>query len=825
MKKVRIFNIFAYILLAFSITIFILSFTYDINKYVIYGSFFIAGIDVAALVIQYAYNKLRRHIDWLEERVKLSNSISYRVKLAGEKSFYDMPLGIIVYSNDYTIEWANEYAKKIILSPLVNRKIANINMELDVRMRSQDNFDIDLYGRQYNALVVKEDNILYLTDKTEFKNLEKKYQDRTQATGMLNLDNFDEALASVDAQDKAIKVSEMIGILSDWAEKYDIYIRGYSEKQYIFLMDRSQLEEIIQEQFSVIDDINEYCKKEDLRITVSIGVACKDIPYVDLMDKASELLDLALNRGGNQAVVSVDDNITYYGGKEKGAETRAPVFVRVKTQELCDLISAADHVVIMAHSNMDADGFGASIAMLKIVNSMKKEGFIIFDESLADITVHEVYRDIASEHVGLLNYLVTPEEGLKKIDSKTLLIIVDVQYESLLLDSRIYTKARKVAKIAIVDHHRSNDLAITDYSYLYNKTTSSSSVELIVEMFDYLEDEVTMTTIEASLMLLGIVTDTSNLMYRTSSQTFSVLSKLQMYGAEMTKVQRYLREDFDMYVKRMTILNNVEIVDGQYGIALCANDDIVTRQFIAKVADSLIQVETIKAGFCIGIVPIKDSKDTQIAISARSLDEVNVQMIMERLGGGGHFNNSATQIDGITIDEAKERLINVLKTQDQTGEKMMKVILIKDVRGKGKANDTIELPSGYANYLIRQKLAVLATPDNLNEVKRKMELEKIAQQEELEKMRELKEFLDKQTITIPVRVGVEGKLFGTVSTKQIADEIKNQFDITIDKRVILPDSDKDNKDKAINKLGTYDIPIQLHKEVRANIKLHVVEKQ
>ena len=177
MKKVRILNIIAYILLAFCIAIFVLSFIYEINKYIIYGSFFIAGIDLAALIIQYNYNKLRRHIDWLEERVRLSNSISYRVKLAGEKSFYDMPLGIIVYSNDYTIEWANEYARKISQSPLINRKIANINMELDVRMRSQENFDIELYGKQYNVQVIKDDNIMYLTDKTEFKNLEKKYQD------------------------------------------------------------------------------------------------------------------------------------------------------------------------------------------------------------------------------------------------------------------------------------------------------------------------------------------------------------------------------------------------------------------------------------------------------------------------------------------------------------------------------------------------------------------------------------------------------------------------------------------------------------------------
>lgn len=817
MKKVRILNIIAYILLAFSIAMFVLSFIFEINKYIIYGCFFIAGLDCFALITLYRSNKLHAQIDWLEERVKLSNSISYRVKLAGEKSFYDMPLGIIVYSNDYRVEWANEYARKIFLSQLNDRKFANINMELDVRIRSQENFDIELYGKQYNVTVVKEDNIIFLTDKTEFKKLEKKYLDRTPATGVLSLDNFDEALASLDAQEKALRVSDMIGKLSDWAEKYNIYIRGYSEKQYIFLMDRKQLENIIAEEFDIIDILNDYYKEKDLRITVSIGVACADIPYNDLMDKTNELLDLALNRGGNQAVVSMDDDINYYGGKEKGVETRAPVYVRVKTEDLCDLIKSSERVVIMSHASLDADGFGASIAMLKIVMSLHKEGYIVFDEEQADVTVREVYRDIESEHIGLLNYFVSPTEGLKKINSKTLLIIVDVQYASLLIDKHIYNKA---STIAVVDHHRSNDTAITNYNYLYNKTSSSSSVELIVEMFDYLEEAVTMTSIEASLMLLGIVTDTSNLMYRTSYQTFSVLSKLQMYGAEMPKVQRYLREDFDLYVKRMTILNNVEMVEGRYGVALCSDDDVFTRQFIAKVADNLILVESIKAGFCIGKIP-----DGKIAISARSLDEVNVQIIMEQLGGGGHFNNSATQIPDITIAEARERLIAVLKSQEETGETFMKVILVKDVRGKGKANDVVEMPSGYANYLIRSKMAVLATPDNLNEVKRKTELEKIALQEQLEEMRKLKEFLDKQTITIAVRVGVEGKLFGTVSTKQIADEIKNQFDITIDKRIILPDSDKDNKDKVINKLGTYDIPIQLHKEVRAVIKLHVVEKQ
>ena len=809
MKKVKILLILPYFLIVLALIVLGLSYLIDINKYIVYGSFFIAGIAFFGILTYYRNRSLHKQIDWLEERVKLGNSISYRVKVAGEKSFNEIPLGIIVYSNDYRVEWANNYAKSIFMSTLIERKFANISMELDVKIKSMVDFDIELYGKEYNVTVLKEDNIIFLRDKTEFKKLEKKYYDRTSATGVINLDNYDEAVASIDPQVKALMISDIIGILSAWAEKYDIYIRGYSEKQYLIFMDRSQLDKIINDEFNVIDDVNEYCNKENLRMTASIGVACADVPITELMDKANELLELALNRGGNQAVAEIDGNIRYYGGKVRGADTRVPVYVRVKTEELCDIISKSQQVIIMTHTVTDADALGSSIAALKIAKAMKKEAYIVFNYDVADITVKEVYNDLANEHVGMTNHFINPTDALLRMDDKTLLLIVDVQYSRMLIDERIYRKARKVA---IIDHHRSNDSAIANHSYLYNKTSSSSSVELIVEMFDYLDEDVLVTPMEATLMLLGVITDTSNLMYRTTYQTFSVLSKLQMYGAEMTKVQRYLREDFDMYVKRMNILNNVEMVENKYGIAMCDDKEIFARQFLAKVADSLILVETIKAGFCVGKIG-----ENQVGISARSLDEVNVQLIMEALGGGGHFNNSATQITGITINEAKERLINVLKEQETTGEEIMKVILVKDVKGKGKANDVIEIPSGHANYLIRSKLAVLATPDNLNELKRQNELEKKEAQEHLEAMRELKVFIENNPISVAARVGKEGKLFGTISTKQIVDEMKNKYDINLDKRKIM-------YDKEIDKLGTYEIPIQLHKEVVAKICLHVIEK-
>ncbi len=809
MKKIRIYTIISFIIFFVSIIFLILSFSIDFNTHFINAICLSFGMSFMSIILTPIYNKMHNQIIWLNERVKLGNSISYRVKLAGEKSFNEMPIGIILYSSDYRIEWANKFAKEIFSSDLVERKISNINIELDAKIHTMTEFYIDVYGREYDVNVLKDDNIIFFRDRNDLKRLEKKYIDRTLACGILNLDNFDEALSDVDAQDKAVLIGEMIGIISSWADSYDIYVRGYSDKQFLILMDRIQMDTIINDEFKIINLINDYCEKENLKITVSIGMTSRDINIVEAMDEANEMLELALNRGGNQAVIKIDDDIKYYGGKVKGVDTRVPVYVRVKTEDLCDLIEGSKEVLIMAHTNADADALGGCIAALKIVKSLDKVGHIVFSEDLCDSTCKEVFNEIKSEHVQMLDYFVSPQEALRIIDNDVLLIIVDVQYQKMVIDEKVYKKAKK---IAIIDHHRSNDSAINNYAYLYNKTTSSSSVELIVEMFDYLENEVHVNSFEATLMLLGIVVDTSNLMYRTSYQTFSVLSKLQMYGAEMPKVQRYLREEFDLYVKKINILNNVEMVNNKFGIAIC-DEDIISRDFLAKVADNLIHVESIKAGFCIGRIG-----KNQIGVSARSLDEFNVQMIMERLGGGGHFNNAATQVFNSSILEVKEKLIEILKDVDKMGEKHMKVILIKDVKGKGKVNDVIDIPNGHANYLIKSKLAILASPDNLNELERKNELDKQQALEHLEKMREVKAFIEANPITIGAKVGKEGKLFGTISTKQIVDEVKTEFDISLDKRKIL-------YDKEIDHLGSYIIPIQLHREVVAKINLNVVEKK
>ena len=810
-KKILNIRFVVYLLGIAALVIFLISiFGEEINRYLTYACILVIGVTITISIYSYIKEDAVKKTKWLENRLKLWNSISYKVKVAGEKSFSDMPIGIIVYNDKKMVEWANDYSKTIFRSTLVERELANLNKDLYNKILLYDTFDIDLYGSIFSCTVLRNDNILFLFDKTEYKNLERKYNNRTLAVGIINIDNLDSALNSLDPQEKAMQLSNIMGLLADWCGGLKVYLRGYSEEQYLLLMDRVTLNDVLVDKFKVLDDIREYCDKENLRITLSIGLACEDLPILDLVSLAEEQLQLALNRGGDQVVVNIDGTVNYFGGKTKGIENRSPIYIRVKTEDLVDIIKKADNVLVMSHKNMDADAFGSSIAMTKLVRSLDKQCHIVFDENNIDQTVSIVYKEITSEHLNMLDMFVSTKEALSSINKETLLIIVDTQYEAMVIDQKILQKAKHVA---VLDHHRRSETAISNYVYLYNQTSASSACELVVEMFDFLDDEIELSPVEASLMLLGIMVDTSQLMYRTSYRTFNILGKLQMYGAEIAKVQRFLREDLDKFVERVAILTNLEVVEGRYGIAICDENEQFEQQFLAKIADNAITIDGLQATFCIGVL-----KDGRIGVSARSLDETNVQTKKEKMGGGGHFNNAATQITGSSVQEVRGQLIDILKNKNSEEDEYMKIILIKDVKGKGKEGDIVDIPSGHANYLVRSKQAVLATGDNIKMLEERNEKAKEEAEKHLQEMRKLKEFIEKNPIKIMVNVGKEGKLFGTVSTKQVVDEYRLKYNVTLDKRKILFDKD-------IDALGTYKIPIQLHRDVLATITLYVIEKE
>lgn len=810
MKKLKRLQIVMIIILIASLVTIIYNFAFKTinNKLYLYLAFVCLGLSIAYELTMIVFAQFEKRAIFYEQKMKLWNNISYKVKKAGETTFTKLPIGIIIFGDDNKVEWSNQYANDIFsINSLVNKSMENINVEFANNVQSrQQFFEMQVYDRYFKVEHVLKSHTLYLTDITDETNIKNKYQNRTLALGVLNLDNLDGAFSGLDAQEKSLHMSNIMGILTDWVKDFNICLKGYTDERYLLIMNFQIVNELIKEGFTIINKIQEYGEKEKIRITASIGIASKDIDPVQLLNEANNQLDLALNRGGNQAIVKLDDQISYYGAKSASFESRSSVYIRIKTEELIDLMNESKNIYIIGHKDTDADSLGACLAMYRITQALKMKAKIIVDEDTLDITTTNIYKSINDGYLNTKEMFISSDGACKEIDDESLLIIVDCQYQSLLMNERVYKKANK---IAIIDHHRRNPDAIADFKYLYIQPSASSTVELVVEMFDYIKGEIDISPNEATWMLMGIFVDTNNFIYRTSDRTFSVLAKLQMYGAEPAKAKRYLRENYDDYVKRNSFLSKLELLVNNYGVSVC-DDAIYDRAFLAKIADNLVTVNNIKAAFCIG----KINKD-EVGISARSLDEVNVQIIMEKLGGGGHYNNAATQLTKTTLLEAKAKLVEVLKSEEER-DKKMKVILIKDVKGKGKTNDIVDVTPGFANHLFRNKLAIEGTPDNIKQLEFNRDKEKQEQEKHLRDMQELKVEIEKRIVKVAVKVGANGKIFGSVSTKEIVDAFKQQNNIELDKRKI-------QYDKAIDSLGTYKIPIALHKEVQAIITLHVVE--
>ena len=784
----------------------------DAKEYQLYivGLVALFSLLLGLLISNLSLYKQIRESAYQKQKLQLWNSISYRVKNAGETSFNEMPLGIILFNDDFVIEWANNYAKKIFSSELVERNFINLDKDFAEKInRRIPEFNISIYEKVYHCEHMLRDHVIYLNDITNETNVINKYKERTMALGILNLDNLDLSMSSIDAQEKALQMSHLIGILTSWCEEYNISIKGYTDERYMLIMDYKTLNKVMEKEFNVLANVKNYCDKEGLRITASIGVVCDDKSATELMKDAETQLDLALSRGGNQAIVRRDGETLFFGAKSEAMESRTPSYIRVKTAEVVDLINKYNNVYIMAHKYMDADAFGSCLAASKLVEVAGKKAKIIFDEEYIDATVKEIYGSIKSTYASCLENLIESEEAVKKIKEKDLLILVDCQYQKLLMSEKLYKKAKH---IAIIDHHRRNPDAISDYESLYTLPSASSAVELIVEMLEFVEqDKYEITQDEAMWMIMGVVVDTNNFMFHTTYRTFNVLSRLQKFGADMSKAQKYLRENSEEYMKKIQFLNKLEITKDGYGIITC-DDGIYERAFIAKIADNAISVASVKAAFCIGRY-----EKNAINVSARSLDEENVQVIMEKMGGGGHFGVAAAQFKDVTIDEVKQRLITILDANRTIEIATKKVILMKDVNGKGKVNDIIELPVENANFLIRNDQAVEATRENV----KKYEIDRInaieAQEKELKEKQELKERIERTSISIAAKVDSDGKLLKPVSMRKVIEEYNQENGIDLDYHKVVSEI-------SINALGTYKIRIQLHNEVEATITVYVIEE-
>lgn len=784
---------------------------------------FLIYIPILSLVIALSFliahliNKSHeKKMKGMERRLSMWNSISYRVKKAGEIAFNKLPIGIVVIDNDYKIVWSNDHARTIFMSPLQSTNIRDVSLSIYDKMISVEpdehgniSFVENIYGEIYKIEYTPQYDIIYFSNITEHENLRVKYNNRISAIGYINVDNLEETLAEFYVQERTKYQGEIINAITNWAAKFGVHVRAYSDSKYMILMDKEQLNAVVKDNFTILDDVKTlFTTSRIVRITLTIGIACSDVNVEELAEQAQEQLELALNRGGDQAAVKIDEKVLYFGAKTDPIQKESRVGIRNKSEELQALIKQSSNVYAIGHRNLDADGFAATLAIYRMAKSMDKDAYIILDPNSTDSTVKRIYDTIRKEYVTLLDDIVPPSK-VSKVDKNSLLMIVDCQTEQQLADSKFI---KKFDKIGIIDHHRKGAGGVQNPKYYYTSPSASSSVELISGLFEFCEKPLDINELEATILLLGVVVDTNNFVYRTSSTTFEIAARLQKYGADMNIVKTYLKEDHQEKKIRSAFVNNMEIHRNRVAIAYSEENVHYERATLAKVSDELISISGIELGITVGYIG-----DKEVGLSARSLGNINCQMLMEQMGGGGHLNNAAAQRKNQTVKEViallKETLDKYLEEEEN-----MKVILIKDYKKLGKKNDIIEVAAGHANFIIKSGIAVVASPENIKTFEKQLAEENNAKNREIQQRTEEKEIIESKPIRLTVRVGADGKLFGSVTTKQIAEAIEQQFGVKVEKRKI-------NADASLNTIGEHTVIVELHPSVKAKVVVYITEAE
>ena len=622
------------------------------------GAIFCGILDILSLVIYLLIGILIFTLYILQKKKAVEQMDRYiskltnRIKDSSEKGINKFPIGIIVIDEDKNIEWANNFIyKNIKVEEIKGLNILELMPEISELFELETPVDnqFEIFGKYYKVNYQKDSGYIYFFDITESKVVMQRFRDTRPIILNLSLDNYEDVYDSLDDEVASRLDANIVITLTDWAKKNSIYLKRIDEDRFIGLLNVKDLKKIEKEKFQILDTIRNLKEDFDAPITLSIGVGMGTDFLPELGELAKSSLDLALGRGGDQvAMKDVDGTIRFYGGKTNPQEKRTRIKARVVSNALADIVSDSDKIIVMGHKRPDFDAVGACVGIYTFSKFLGKECYIILNDSDRDETIKKVMFEIDSHDEQLSRVFVDSDEAWELMTPQTTLIVVDTSDASRVIDAAILSKAnRKV----IIDHHRRGEDIITNPLLTYIEPYASSASELIAELIEYQTKIEKITPVAATIMLGGIVVDTQNFSVRTGSRTFDAAAYLRSNGADPTKVKTILKEPFENFMNRVEIINNSIQKSPEIIMAKAPEDKYYTNVMLAQSADLLLTLKGIECSFAIGYL-----EEGKVGISARSLGNINVQLIMEELGGGGHLANAATQIEGISLDEALNRL-------------------------------------------------------------------------------------------------------------------------------------------------------------------------
>jgi ribosomal protein L9 len=775
--------------------------------------FMLIGSTIFVFVMLYIMFSIqnRQKVKTLQNRLSMWTKLSYHVNQVGDEVFNELPIGVIALDDDFEIKWANPHAKTIFDPKITGKALKDVHPQLHMlAMNNKVNFMIQVKNETYDVIYRSEFKFFYLFNATERESVKQRYLDHLPALGIIYLDNLDESLSSLDVLEQSSLKGEYLAAIADWANKYDGFLKPYDDERLIIILYRKQLNLMAQDKFDILDKVRQISTQNQVRISMSMGVASWDVDYEELGIYAQNAIELAEKRGGDQVVVNIQDQkIQYFGAKTNASAKSSRVSVRINAQTIRDFIDKASNVFIMGHNQSDLDAYGAMIAVHHMAKASKKQGVLIIEEPKLDLTTQKIFQIMKTEMPGFIENCMLPEEAIRHMNENSLLIVVDSQSPKIVMSPEVLEKA---STLIVIDHHRvGEDSFDADFSFI--EPYASSTIELVMELLNFynMEDEIDISSLEATVMYSGLIVDTNNFSYRTSSRTFEVASKLKELGADITEAKLWLRRDLIRTLEINRLLSKVDIFLERFAFVV-TSDIYDDRILLAQVAEALLSINGIDAAFMI----CRLGNDT-VGVSARSYQQVNVQILMEAIGGGGHLNSAAAQVPHQSVAEVYQQLKTYLELEYGGGGELVKVILLEDVKGKGKKDDVIEVASGYGQFLVTQKKALLANEENLQALNKAKEEAFQAQQRHLQLMQKLKSEIDGKKVTLGIQIGQDGKLFGAVTTKQIVEAFEEAHHIMIDKKKVELTSD-------INSVGIYTATVQLHKDIKALFEVHIVEK-
>ncbi|MGN7409145.1 MULTISPECIES: DHH family phosphoesterase [unclassified Sporosarcina] len=619
----------------------------------IYTVIFFALIGSSWKIEEQTYMDTEKHIE----------TMSYRMKKVGEEALLELPIGIILLNDKQIIEWANPYAAQIFEEDsLIGEELFELAEQFRSFLKDDvpDDLTLTVGERSFRLAYKPEDRLIYLFDVTKRQKIESLYYADRTVIGILLVDNYDELAQTMDDQTRSQLNSLVTSLINSWGADNGIFVKRVASDRFLAVFNESMLNELEKSKFAILDDVREKTAKQSNGLTLSIGVGAGSPSLIELGELAQSSLDLVLGRGGDQvAIKRSDGKLKFFGGKTNPVEKRTRVRARVISHALRDLIQGSDQIFVMGHKTPDMDAIGAAIGVRKMARMNNVPGYVVVNFDELDASVNRLIDEIEQDP-DLYDHFIHPDEVLAKMTDKSLVVIVDTHKPSMVIDERVIDKAEK---LVVIDHHRRGEEFVQNTMLVYMEPYASSTAELVTELIEYQPKNEKLTMLESTAMLAGIVVDTKSFTLRTGSRTFEAASYLRTNGADTVLVQRLLKENIETYVERSRLIETVEIMDGGVAIAKGENGEPYNSVLIAQTADILLTMQGVSASFV--IAPRSDGK---IGISARSLGELNVQRVMEQLGGGGHLTNAATQLTLETVEEAEKQLKQVIMDDQERGE-------------------------------------------------------------------------------------------------------------------------------------------------------------